>query len=317
MVVPAERKRKLTRRARGSHGDGAALGPRIVIIDNDETTGSYGPLFDILDLLKHHETEIKKAGMRVRDLVPKLVAFCYKAGLFRPGLRDLLVGLWGLREKHLLDAIVMYTYQSEAGLRSAEALYDATGQQLTVPVLLDYMFGYIANGCKKGGPLVRFFDLRIVRETHMRMLGRKDSALGAKKISLVFDLLQRQPSADLRGLVFIDDCLPNVRMPARIDGEEVVCGQWTGLSVIPFEFETSMVAGIGEAYLGLWNSLLRGLVGREEFDDFINQSIAGCLETAGEGGWPGCSSAREKPVYGQIDFAPLARRLKGHFVGLK
>jgi hypothetical protein len=302
---------KLTRRGRPH----SALVPRIVILDNDETTGSYGPLFDLLDLLKQNEKEMKTAGLRIRDLVPKLVSFCYKGGLFRPGLRDLLIGLWGLREKHLLDAIVMYTYQSEAGLRSSEALYDAAGQQITVPVLLDYMFGYIASGCKKTGPLVRFFDLRIVRETHMRFLGRRETNLGAKKISLVFDLLQRQHSADLRGLVFIDDCLANVRMPARIDGDDVRCAPWTGLSVAPFEFDTKMVASLGEAYVGLWNTLLRGLVGREEMDSFIHESIAGCLEMAAEEPPAGCVG-REKPVYGQMDFAPLARRLKGHFIGL-
>jgi hypothetical protein len=165
---------------------------------------------------------------------------------------------------------------------------------------------------------VRFFDLRIVRETHMRALGRRETALGAKKTSLVFNLLQRQPSSDLRGFVFIDDCLANVRSLREAAGS----GPLSGLSVKPFEFDSDMVASLGEAYLGLWNSLLRGLVGQVEFGDFIYNSIEDCLEGALEGTFPvGCvrpsGSGSEKPVYQQIDFAPLARRLKGHFVGLK
>lgn len=309
-MVGLERKRRQTRHSGIGHPQGT--GPRIVVLDNDETTGSYGPLFDLLGLLKEREVAVKAAGLRLRELVPHLVAFCHKAGLFRPGLRDLLVTLWGLRQKGLLDAIVMYTYQSEEKLGSADALYDSTGQLISVPILLDYMFGFLATGCRHDGPLTRFFDLRIVRETHMRALKRRESSLGAKKISLVFNLLQRQPSSNLRGFVFIDDCLANVRSLRE-------AGPLSGLSVAPYEFQSEMVASLGEAYLGLWNSLLRGLVGREEFGDFINQSIESCLEVALEGSLPvGCGvRGGEKAVYGQIDFAPLARRLKGHFVGLR
>ncbi len=311
------RSRAKTRRQKCPGGGVAqsALVPRIVVLDNDETTGSYGPLFDLLGLLKEREVELRATGLRLRDLVPRLVTFCYKAGLFRPGLRDLLLTLSALREKHLLDAVVMYTYQSEASVGSADALHDAAGQLISVPVLLDYMFGYIAGGCRKGAPLTKFFDVRIVRETHMKELGCRESALGAKKISLVFDQLQRQPSADLRGFVFIDDCIPNVRMPGRVGGEEVKVSAVTSMSVVPFEFETAFVPSLGESYLSLWNTLLRGLVGREEFGDFMNKSIQECLEAVLP---ESCTGARGagREAYQQIDFAPLARRLKGHFVGL-
>ncbi len=308
MVVAVTKKK--TRRK--SVGPARAMpSPRIVIIDNDETTGSYGPLFHLLDLLSQHEAGLHAAGLRLRDLVPALALFCLEGQLFRPGLRDLLLALCALRDKGRIDAVVMYTYQSEAPLRSNEALYDAVGQFISVPILIDYMFGFLASGGKKVEP---FFDRRIVRETHMRALRKEDGALGGKKLSVVFDELQRRPSADLRGVVFMDDCVANVRLPASIGGEVVKSAALTGLSVEPYEMQEEFIPMLEKAHWTLYESLLKKFIGAQNYLEFSTQSVLQTIKELPK--YPKCWPSRLRPAYVQIDFAPLARRLKGHYMSL-
>jgi hypothetical protein len=306
MVVVASRKktRVQTRRVR-------SVGPRIVVIDNDETTGSYGPLFHLVDLLKANEAAIHSGGIRLRDLVPALGLFCLEAQLFRPGLRDLLVALRALRQREKVEAVVMYTYQSEPALRSREALYDSIGQFISVPVLIDYMFGWLVSSGKKVEP---FFDRRIVRETHMRALGRSDEGLGGKKLSVVFDELQRLPSANLRGVVFIDDCLANVRLPTSMNGEVVRASPLTGLSVSPYEMKELYIPLLERGFWNLYDSLLKKIIGAEAYMDFSTQSIRSVIQEIVP--VPGCWPRGQRPAYVQDDFAPLARRLKGHYMSL-
>ena len=310
MVLAAATSRKKTRtqtRRRSSKAEG----PRIVILDNDETTGSYGALFHLLDLMSEHGLGLQTAGIRLRDLVPVLGLFCLEAQLFRPGLRDLLMALRALRDRGRIDAVVMYTYQSEAPLRSKEALYDAVGQFISVPILIDYMFGWLVSSGKKVEP---FFDKRIVRETHIRAMKRSDGDLGNKKLSVVFDELQRRPSADIRGIVFIDDCVANVRLPASIDGEAVRASALTGLSIAPYEMKESYIPLLEKGFWSLYESLLKKILGAKAFMDFSTQSIHSVVQELPS--FPGCWPLRQRPVYVQDDLAPLARRLKGHYMSL-
>jgi hypothetical protein len=308
MVATVTKKR--TRR-RSVSSPAKEEGPRIVVIDNDETTGSYGPLFNLLDFLKANEVAVHSAGVRLRDLVPVLGLFCLEGQLFRPGLRDLLVALRALREKGRLDAVVMYTYQSEAALRSHEALYDAVGQFISVPILIDYMFGWLVSSGKKVEP---FFDRRIVRETHMRALGRSEGDLGGKKLSVVFDELQRKPSANLRGVVFMDDCLANVRLPASIGGEPVKAAALTALSVVPYEMREMYIPLLEKAFWNLYDSLLKKCITPQNYLEFATESIIATMKELPHRAecWP----ARLKPAYVQDDLSPLARRLKGHYMSL-
>lgn len=309
LAVPTSKK-KLTRRRSVVF---QAKGPRIVILDNDETTGSYGALFHLLDLMSSHKTGLQAAGIRLRDLVPALGLFCLESQIFRPGLRDLLLALRALRDKGRIDAVVMYTYQSEAALRSHEALYDAVGQFISVPILIDYMFGWLVSSGKKAEP---FFDKRIVRETHMRAMNRSNGDLGNKKLSVVFDELQRRPSADIRGIVFMDDCVANVRLPAKIDGEAVRASALTGLSIAPYEMKEDYIPLLEKGYWALYESLLKKIIGAKAFMDFTTQSIHSIVQELPP--FPICwpSGAKGRPVYVQDDLAPLARRLKGHYMSL-
>jgi hypothetical protein len=316
--------KKKTRRKSLGH---SSVGPRIVVIDNDETTGSYGPLFHLLDLLSQHEPGLHEAGIRLRDLVPALGLFCLEGQLFRPGLRDLLLALRALRQKGRVDAVVMYTYQSEAPLRSREALYDAVGQFISVPVLIDYMFGWLVSSGKKVEPFTSsraggllqgkaepFFDRRIVRETHMRALRRSDGNLGAKKLSVVFDELQRKPSADLRGVVFMDDCLANVRLPASIGGEAVKAAALTALSVAPYEMREMYIPLLEKAFWNLYDNLLKKIINPQSYLQFSTESIIAVMKELAPS--PECWPPRLRPAYVQDDLSPLARRLKGHFMSI-
>ena len=282
-----------------------------MVLDNDETTGSYGALFHLLDLMSSHEAGIHAAGIRLRDLVPALGLFCLEAQLFRPGLRDFLMALRALRDRGRIDSVVMYTYQSEAALRSHEALYDAVGQFISVPILIDYMFGWLVSSGKKVEP---FFDRRIVRETHMRALRRSDGELGGKKLSVVFDELQRRPSADLRGVVFMDDCLANVRLPASIGGEAVKAAALTALSVAPYEMKEMYIPLLEKGFWNLYTSLFNKFSRAEEFLNFTTQSIKAVIQEITP--VPGCWPRSQRPAYVQDDLGPLARRLKGHYMSL-
>ena len=309
LAVPTSKKKTRTQTRRKSFAK--AEGPRIVILDNDETTGSYGVLFHLLDLLNQHEPGLHAAGIRLRDLVPVLGLFCLEGQIFRPGLRELLLALRALRDKGRIDAVVMYTYQSEAALRSHEALYDAVGQFISVPILIDYMFGWLVSSGKK---VELFFDKRIVRETHMRAMNRSNGDLGNKKLSVVFDELQRRPSADIRGIVFVDDCVANVRLPASIDGETVRASALTALSIAPYEMKESYIPMLEKGFWSLYESLLKKILGAKSFMDFSTQSIHSIVQELPP--FPGCWPSRQRPVYLQDDLAPLARRLKGHYMSL-
>ena len=306
MAVIKKKTRAKTRRRSLS-----AAGPRIVILDNDETTGSYGALFHLVDFLKANEDGLHAAGIRLRDLVFWCVRFCLDAKLFRPGLRDFLLALRALRQKGRLDSVVMYTYQSEPALRSQEALYDAVGQFISVPVLIDYMFGWLASSGQK---VEEFFDRRIVRETHMRALQRSNAALGAKKLSVVFDQLQRRPSAEIRGVVFMDDCLATVRLPASIGGEAVHAAPLTALSVSPYEMREEYMPMLRRAYMNLFESGLKDIVNEKEFMDFVSLSVSEVMKEIVP--QPGCWPRNQRPFYVQDDLGPLTRRLKGHYMSL-
>jgi hypothetical protein len=83
---------------------------RAVVLDNDETTGSYAIVFVILEILQRL-TDVTEEY--VKSILDRLAVWMYKFGLFRPGLRKLLFTLTHMRNKGMIDSIVMYTNQTE------------------------------------------------------------------------------------------------------------------------------------------------------------------------------------------------------------
>jgi hypothetical protein len=90
---------------------------RAVILDNDETTGSYHLLIAILTILQHASNVTL---LQTGQLLERLANWMVVNGCFRPGLRNFLSILMGLRQEGLLDAIVMYTNQSDFPLKQPQ-----------------------------------------------------------------------------------------------------------------------------------------------------------------------------------------------------
>ena len=149
---------------------------RAVVLDNDETTGSYGIVFAYLHSLE-----------QVHDLNPELLCSILKRladwmimrNVFRPGLRSFLRCLLALRRQKKLDAIVMYTNQ-----------YDS-GTIFSVPKAIAYMMNYLA------GETV--FDVILTRPEHPEQDG-----IYRKQFSRILDLFPGVPR-DIRQVIFFDD----------------------------------------------------------------------------------------------------------------
>lgn len=150
---------------------------RAVVLDNDETTGSYGLLFAYLSVLQH-----------VPDLNADVLAYILRrlAGwmivhaVFRPGLRSLLRCLIALRRQKKIDAIVMYTNQ-----------YDS-GTIFSVPNAIVLMMNYLAGE--------KVFDYILTRPDHPEQDG-----VYRKQFHRVLDLFPGVPR-DIRQITFLDDC---------------------------------------------------------------------------------------------------------------
>lgn len=83
---------------------------KAVVLDNDETTGSYGIVFSLLTHLRKlpHLTDDDVAGIYQR-----LAYAMDYYNIFRPYLKDFFITLDALQNENLLDAVVMYTNQTD------------------------------------------------------------------------------------------------------------------------------------------------------------------------------------------------------------
>jgi hypothetical protein len=86
---------------------------RAVILDNDETTGSYAIVFAIVHVLQIAES---KNQVFVGHVLERLAKWMVAQRVFRPGIRNFLGNLISLREDNKIDAIIMYTNQLDHSL---------------------------------------------------------------------------------------------------------------------------------------------------------------------------------------------------------
>ena len=151
---------------------------RAVILDNDETTGSYIIVFSILQILRNHEI---KSESFVKSILDKLYEWMILHNCFRPGLRNLLETLITLRKNNQIDAIIMYTNQLE--LRPEE---DETPLLFSVPKCIAYMMSKMVGE--------NVFD---------HILTRSQGPI-QKSFERVLDLYPEYPR-DIRDITFVDD----------------------------------------------------------------------------------------------------------------
>lgn len=115
---------------------------RAVVLDNDETTGSYGIIFSLLGHLRKlpNLTDDEIAGFYQR-----LAYVMDYYNLFRPGMKAFLQTLDALQNENLLDTVVMYTNQTdESSVLTAELQDEADRFPLkallySVPLTVAYL----------------------------------------------------------------------------------------------------------------------------------------------------------------------------------
>lgn len=174
---------------------------RAVILDNDETTGSYGILFSILAVLQ----QIPSINIEYTSIIlQKLAQWMVTRNVFRPGLKNLLQTCIGLKKQNRIDAIVMYTNQLEQSLPEDLKYKDNVSHILwSPPRCIAYMMNYLVD--------TTVFDC---------MLSRPPNADNTKWImksfSRVLDLYPLRPK-DIRQMVFIDD----MAFPNFIDAKDI------------------------------------------------------------------------------------------------
>lgn len=114
---------------------------KAVVLDNDETTGSYGIVFSLLTHLRKlpHLTDDDVAGIYQR-----LAYAMDYYNIFRPYLKDFFITLDALQNENLLDAVVMYTNQTDESFVLTNVLEEADRFPLktllySVPLSIAYL----------------------------------------------------------------------------------------------------------------------------------------------------------------------------------
>jgi hypothetical protein len=82
---------------------------RAIVLDNDETTGSYMIVFSFLNALQKDRSHFKYSELA--ELFKKLAFWMFKNNVFRPGIRRLLSKIKTLKKTNSIDAVIMYTNQ--------------------------------------------------------------------------------------------------------------------------------------------------------------------------------------------------------------
>jgi hypothetical protein len=165
---------------------------KAVILDNDETTGSYPIVYSILKTLQN-------AGNIEPSLftyiLERLATWMIKESIFRPGLIEFLKTLVKLKAERKIDAIIMYTNQYEPN----ETL------NTSLPRCIQYMFMYLVPGFVFDHILTRPENPVILNNTYPKQFKR------------VLDLYPYRPSDNTQILFFDDIAVP---MYVKDDGVE-------------------------------------------------------------------------------------------------
>jgi hypothetical protein len=120
----------------------APQAPRLLILDNDETTGSYCILFHLYDLFA--STDFGKKLDAAMTLT--LLAKCFKSfGIFRLGLVRFLRVAAHLKLADKLDAIIIYTNQLDIRQIKDAPIWKPQGTEWSVPMMIHIMLVYLAD----------------------------------------------------------------------------------------------------------------------------------------------------------------------------
>lgn len=160
---------------------------RAVVLDNDETTGSYGIVFSLLTYLIKYP---QKYGPDIHSLLAKLAFWMEDHNVFRPGLRYLITTLIELREKGSIDVIAMYTNQRHEVPKE----YEGTSYELlySPPLAISFMMDVLFSK--------HVFDTHFTRpKEHWGA-----TSVVPKYFERILDAYPGRPK-DSRWIIFVDD----------------------------------------------------------------------------------------------------------------
>lgn len=160
---------------------GAALPLKAVVLDNDETTGSYGLLFALIVVFRQ---DPNITNMRFKRILKNLTIWMLTNGLFRPGIQNLLYMVTALRKKGLIDKVIMYTNQTKNPY---------SNQYLdSAPNCIAYMMNCISKQT--------VFDAILAKDAYSPLAAHYTP----KTFQRILDLFPEKPK-DIRQIVFVDD----------------------------------------------------------------------------------------------------------------
>lgn len=161
---------------------------RAVILDNDETTGSYLIVFGIMLTLKHFGI---KDNPRIAEILIRLAKWMNVHHCFRPGLVQLLSTLVSLRRHKKIDAIIMYTNQKDDSksklINEDRQLIDSIPESIAfmmMSMIGEPIFDHILARPEPPGPII--------------------NGTWPKSFNRVLKLYPDKPK-DIRDIVFVDD----------------------------------------------------------------------------------------------------------------
>jgi hypothetical protein len=166
--------------------------PRILILDNDETTGSYNLLFHLYDLFAIAEFGTK---LDVPLTMTALTRSFKSLGVFRPGLTRLLLCASTLKCDERLDKVVMYTNQLDIRQIRDAPKWKCGGIEWSVPMIIQVMLVYLGDNPK-------LIDAILTRplETELRV-----GDYPVKDFVRAFRTLYPTGSINLSKTLFLDD----------------------------------------------------------------------------------------------------------------
>jgi hypothetical protein len=160
------------------------------VLDNDETTGSYGLVFAIMNYLR---TERQPSLTYVASILEKLAMWMIGHDVFRPGLDMLLDTLVNLRKKGCIDAILMNTNQSEMSVPDTYPGLETYPPFLwSIPYCIAYMMNFLVKE--------NVFNFILARPSSLR----KQEGILHKTFARVLEHFPDYPK-DVRFLTFVDD----------------------------------------------------------------------------------------------------------------
>lgn len=157
---------------------------RIVILDNDQTTGDYKALFAWFEwMLKSNLAP----HITLKSLIRPFMDICEYSYILRPGLRAFIKRLVELKDNNDLDYVVVYTNQSE----EEPLVLGKDRVPITIPRLLEGIYNSLAGD--------QLIDLLLVRPHEYD----KSSSFIPKQLMRVYSELGIEPYAD--ETLFFDD----------------------------------------------------------------------------------------------------------------